>query len=45
MFIAETGFVCNSVTVPVQLIVNAWAEEMERVPGSFTHGAKVTSIE
>lgn len=31
--------------VPVQLIVNAWAEEMELVPGSFTHGAKVTSIE
>ena len=31
--------------IPVQLMVNAWAKEMELVPGSFTHGAKVTSIE
>ena len=31
--------------VPVQLMVNAWAEEMKLVPGSFTHGAKVTAIE
>lgn len=31
--------------VPVQLMVNAWAEEMNLVPGGFTHGAKVTAIE
>lgn len=31
--------------IPVQLIVNSWAEEMNLVPGSFTHGAKVTAIE
>lgn len=31
--------------IPVQLMVNAWAEEMKLVPGSFTHGAKVTAIE
>lgn len=31
--------------IPVQLMVNAWAEEMNLVPGSFTHGAKVTAIE
>ncbi|MEG1403204.1 SIS domain-containing protein [Bacteroides sp.] len=31
--------------IPVQLMVNAWAGEKNLVPGSFTHGAKVTTIE
>ena len=31
--------------IPVQLMVNAWAEEMKLVSGSFTHGVKVTAIE
>jgi len=31
--------------VPVQMIVNAWAEKKRIVPGNFTHGAKVTAIE
>lgn len=31
--------------VPVQLLINAWATKCGIVPGEFTHGAKVTSIE
>ena len=31
--------------VPVQLLINAWATKRGIVPGEFTHGAKVTSIE
>lgn len=31
--------------VPVQLLINAWATQQGIIPGEFTHGAKVTSIE
>lgn len=31
--------------VPVQLLVNAWAEKHGMSPGSFSHGAKVTVTE
>ena len=31
--------------IPIQLMVNAWAEEKGLIPGNFTHGAKVTLIE
>lgn len=31
--------------VPIQLLINTWATKRGIVPGEFTHGAKVTSIE
>ena len=31
--------------IPIQLIINAWAEEKNLIPGSFMHGAKVTATE
>lgn len=31
--------------VPVQLLINTWATKCGIIPGEFTHGAKITSIE
>ena len=31
--------------IPMQLIVNQWSIEEENVPGNFTRGAKVTTVE
>ncbi len=40
----ESLFAITSI-IPMQLIVNQWSIEEENMPGDFTRGAKVTSIE